>query len=188
MSDSKKIWIEMGYKCFAWHGPEGVKVDAIANHIGISRSSFYHNFCDFEHFEEELFNYHWQQSKLMAQEGKSIHDFYPAYAKHLEKYKDWLFFHKHMFLLRKTEEKYNAQFKKVRAITEDKLREIWLKTAGLSHLPIQHIEHFSYLMRESLFGRIHYESFNAELLKEKLEALNLSFRILLSDETQSKSA
>ena len=180
MSTTKELWIATGYKCFAWHGPEGVNIDALAQHIGKSRSTFYHSFTDFETFEKALFEFHLVQSVAIVDEGKSIHTFFPDYADLLVKYKDWLFFHKHMFLLRHSYQKYDDQFMMAREITESKLLEIWLKTADLETIPKEKIEHFSYIIRETIFIRLNYDSFSADVLKSEVEKINSTFHVLLS--------
>jgi AcrR family transcriptional regulator len=63
----KTIWIEAGYERFAQAGLAGLKVEALAKQVGVSKSSFYHHFADMELFVEQLLARHTQQAAVLAE-------------------------------------------------------------------------------------------------------------------------
>lgn len=64
-TDIRTAWIEAGYDRFAKAGPEGLKVERLAQIVGKSKSSFYHLFADLEIFSTFLLDYHRQQAGIM---------------------------------------------------------------------------------------------------------------------------
>jgi AcrR family transcriptional regulator len=59
-------WLFAGYELFAEKGPEGLKIEVLAQKVGISKSSFYHHFADLELFTDFLLKYYLDQAKRMA--------------------------------------------------------------------------------------------------------------------------
>lgn len=66
MKEAEKIWIETGYKCFAFNGPNGLKVERLSKDVGKNKSSFYHLFADLEIFTERLLEFHLSQAKAIS--------------------------------------------------------------------------------------------------------------------------
>lgn len=66
MTDHKEVWIKAGYEFFAISGHAGLKIEPLAKHVGISKSSFYHHFADLEVFTELLLKHHLQQAHIIA--------------------------------------------------------------------------------------------------------------------------
>ena len=50
MKEIEKKWLEVGYRCFADRGPNGLKVERLSKKVGKNKSSFYHLFADLEVF------------------------------------------------------------------------------------------------------------------------------------------
>ena len=61
------IWIEVGYKTFAYNGPSGLKVEKLAKAAKKNKSSFYHYFADLEIFISRLLTHHISQAEIMAE-------------------------------------------------------------------------------------------------------------------------
>lgn len=66
MREIEKIWLETGYKCFAYEGPKGLKVERLSKEVGKNKSSFYHLFADLEVFTESLLEFHLRRAKNIS--------------------------------------------------------------------------------------------------------------------------
>ncbi len=66
MRESEKIWLEIGYKCFAHNGPNGLKVERLSKEVGKNKSSFYHLFADLEVFTERLLELHLSRAQAIS--------------------------------------------------------------------------------------------------------------------------
>ncbi|GAA4274384.1 hypothetical protein U6A24_15540 [Aquimarina gracilis] len=66
MREIEKIWLETGYKCFAYNGPKELKVERLSKEIGKNKSSFYHLFADLEVFTENLLEFHLRRAKMVS--------------------------------------------------------------------------------------------------------------------------
>ncbi len=62
----EQIWIEKGYKTFAYEGPNGLKIERLSKSVGKNKSSFYHYFSDIEIFVQELLAFHLNQVEEIA--------------------------------------------------------------------------------------------------------------------------
>ncbi|MCA0959701.1 TetR/AcrR family transcriptional regulator [Muricauda ruestringensis] len=66
MRKIEKIWLETGYKFFAYEGPKGLKVERLSKEVGKNKSSFYHLFADLEVFTERLLEFHLSRAKNIS--------------------------------------------------------------------------------------------------------------------------
>ncbi len=66
MREAEKIWLETGYKCFAYNGPNGLRIERLAKEVGKNKSSFYHFFADLEVFTERLLELHLSRAKAIS--------------------------------------------------------------------------------------------------------------------------
>lgn len=66
MKEIEKVWLEAGYKCFAYEGPKSLKVERLSKEIGKNKSSFYHLFVDLEIFTERLLELHLNKAKAVS--------------------------------------------------------------------------------------------------------------------------
>jgi len=179
MGKAKDIWLSTGYTQFAIYGPESVNVERLAVLVGKSRSSFYHNFGDAEGFEEALFEYHAGLTLKFSKAVEPIESMFPQYANIVEQFRDWVFFHRQMFLLRNKKKKYNNVFEATLAITSIKTSELWCKQAGLCDVPNANMQQFFYTVREVFLTRIEYTSFTAESFTKVIKELNEAFAFLI---------
>jgi AcrR family transcriptional regulator len=70
-TDNKEKWILKGYEHFALEGLSGLKIEPIANEVGISKSSFYHHFGDIECFIELLLKHHIERSLVISKKERN---------------------------------------------------------------------------------------------------------------------
>ncbi len=66
MREIEKKWLEFGYRCFAYEGPNGLKVERLSKEVGKNKSSFYHLFADLEIFTERLLELHLSRAKAIS--------------------------------------------------------------------------------------------------------------------------
>jgi AcrR family transcriptional regulator len=92
MIDSKHAWIQAGYTLFGLQGESGLKVEVLAQKVGISKSSFYHHFADMEGFMEQLLRYHLQQSRLISEKERQATSIDPDLVNILVEHRDDLLF------------------------------------------------------------------------------------------------
>jgi len=180
MGDTRKIWVIEGYKQFAMYGPGAVKIDRLSSLINKSRSSFYHNFGDWEGFEDSLLEYHHKQSKKLAKAIATIENLFPDYADVLSGFRDWTFFHRQMFLLQHRNKKFKKAFERTNGVTGAKSSELWCKEAGLSDIAQAKTGKFFVTVREAFFTRIEYNSFSAENYIKIVKELNQTFLFMLA--------
>jgi AcrR family transcriptional regulator len=76
--DSTTPWLHTGYALFAAAGPQGVKVEVLAQQVGISKSSFYHHFADLEVFIQLLLAHHLKQAQHLAEKEAACASINPA--------------------------------------------------------------------------------------------------------------
>ena len=181
MKNSKTIWLKEAYAQFARYGRDSLKVDSLASLVGKSRSSFYHLFGDMEEFMHDLLDYHWERSKIFAEELKTIDTFYPGFAKLLEKNKDWAFFHINCSMQRDKDNYCARQFQKVTELIENNITLLWARTIGLDSLPVAKTRELYRVMREIIFARMDYDTYSAEFLDQEMKQLNDSIRFMLKD-------
>ena len=67
MGKAEAIWIQEGYKTFAYGGPQSLKIELLARKIQRNKSGFYHYFADLELFTEKLLDHHLVQAHLLAE-------------------------------------------------------------------------------------------------------------------------
>ncbi|MBH0014728.1 helix-turn-helix transcriptional regulator, partial [Pseudoalteromonas sp. NZS100_1] len=54
-------WIEAAQRMLVDEGITGLKVDRLANRLGVTRGGFYHNFKDRDEFFDQIIR-HWEES------------------------------------------------------------------------------------------------------------------------------
>ncbi|WP_281612608.1 TetR/AcrR family transcriptional regulator [Flammeovirga sp. SubArs3] len=75
--EKQQLWINAGYKVYSTEGPNGLKVERLAKVVGVSKSSFYHYFADLECFIDDLFRYHLEQCKIIAEKERHCEKIHP---------------------------------------------------------------------------------------------------------------
>lgn len=66
MKEIEKIWLEAGYKYFAYGGPKELKIERLSKEVEKNKSSFYHFFADLEVFTESLLEFHLSRAKNIS--------------------------------------------------------------------------------------------------------------------------
>lgn len=72
MKEAEKPWIEIGYRSFAYDGPQSIKIERLSRELNKNKSSFYHLFAETEIFINRLLAYHMTQAKIIASKEADI--------------------------------------------------------------------------------------------------------------------
>lgn len=96
-------WIQTGYDLCSNSGFESLKIEQLANKVGISKSSFYHHFSDLERFKEVLFEYHIDRCRILRNKEEACHNIEPELVDALIEHKTDLLFHKQLRMHRNQE-------------------------------------------------------------------------------------
>lgn len=175
----KDTWVETGYRLAAQHGLDALKIDRIAKLLGKSRSGFYHCFGDMEGYEDALCDHHYERAVHLADALSETDHFYPDYVYLIADHKDYVFFHKQLYLQRLSNKKYDACFQRAKALTEPKTMELWKKSAQLEKNPTEQVRAFFEVIREVVFTKMDYETFTGESFNKTVLDVNKSFHFLL---------
>jgi len=178
VSNKRDIWLKVGYEVLARFGPDSLAVDRLSAQVGKSRSSFYHLFGDRESYLEQLFDYHWEQSKQIAQELDYAKTFYTDLAQLLYDHKHWAFSHMQMYHNRDKDKSYQNWFTKVTDMIEPKIASLWIKTVRPKEMPPNKTTELYRIIRESMFSKMNYEGFTPEQFDKDIRKLNESLNFL----------
>lgn len=162
MTDSEEIWIKAGYETFALLGKEGLKVEKLAQRVGISKSSFYHRFADIEVFEEHLFKYHLQQCVIIADKEKAVSSIKPELVNVLVEHKIDLLFNRQL-RFNQQNKKYKEILNRSNMVIGNEFIIIWQKDLQLNLTQLQ-LQGIFELALENFFLKINAENLNAEWL------------------------
>jgi len=179
--DGKYIWLKTAHTQFAKYGESALRVDALSKVVGKSRSSFYHLFGDMENFKEALYDYALEVTRSFVEESKDIDVYFPDYGEVVIKYKDMLFFNRHLFLGRTTNARYAQLWKIISEITDNKTEELWMKMIDLENLPPRQREKFYKTIRTAAFMRLEYDEYTYERMHKNVIDINRSFGFLMED-------
>lgn len=122
-------WIEVGYKAFAYGGPQSLKIQPLASQVGKNKSSFYHLFADLEVFTSMLLSYHLAQADLLAQKeaaSKSMDEIIEVLIHH----KTDLLFNRQLQIHRENQE-FEKVFCKTNETTAAAIIGVWAQMLNL---------------------------------------------------------
>ena len=173
------LWLRFAYTNFAKFGPDELKIDRMAGKLGKSRSSFYYSFGDLENFQNDLFTYHIMKCKEFAKESADIKVLYPDYINLIVKYKDKVFFEKQLLLHQHIDPSYGKLLRKALKFSEEKSTRLWQRAAGLEAVPTGKLVEFYLAVRDTLYTRIHYDTFTSNALFVEVQKVNASFKYLV---------
>ncbi|MEO0896763.1 MAG: TetR/AcrR family transcriptional regulator [Bacteroidota bacterium] len=176
-TSAKKLpWIKEGYALFAKEGLQGVSIELIAKRVGISKSSYYHHFGDFEVFMSELLVYHIYRAEGMSAKASECEQLDPDVLNLFLEYREDMFFNKQLRLHREQPE-FKKCFESAYSLVEHAFIEQWAagvqleSKTGLARLLLQ-------LIAENFFLRITEESFDYPWFHQYIqEVSSLIFQI-----------
>lgn len=162
MSENKDIWIKTGYEIFALSGENRLKIETLAKKVGISKSSFYHHFADMEVFIELLFDYHLQQSKIIACKEKAVKTIEPELINILIEHKIDLLFNRQL-RFNQQNKLYKQTLDKSNQIIGNEFVKLWAADTKLN-LNHNQLTGLFELALENFFLLINNENINTEWL------------------------
>ncbi|MEM6265716.1 MAG: TetR/AcrR family transcriptional regulator [Bacteroidota bacterium] len=156
MTKKQEDWIHVGYRIFAYEGPQKLKVERLAKQVGKNKSSFYHFFADLVVFTEQLLAFHMEQAYIMAEKEAQCPSL-DALIDIIVEHKVDLLFNRQLRIHR-TNPDFEACFEKTNELTGPALIGIWAKTLNL--------EDNSYLA--GLVMRLGIENFYLQITDETI--------------------
>ncbi len=127
---SEQVWLEHGYRLFADEGPQALKVERMAEAVGISKSSFYHHFADMEVFVDGLLTLHFRQAVLLAEAERQAQSIDPDIIEILLQHRDALLFQRQLLMLR-SDARFAAAAQKADAIVGVEFIQVWVNDLQL---------------------------------------------------------
>jgi AcrR family transcriptional regulator len=155
---TKQDWIQAGYTAFSQMGQTALKVEVLAQTVGISKSSFYHHFADMEGFIGHLVEFHMQQIEMIAEKEYRSQNIDPELIAVQLEHKADLLFHRQVRINRA-----NPLFQNCIAQTNQTLAKsfihVWQKDLQLDIHPAL-LEEMFYMALENFFLQITEEDLN----------------------------
>lgn len=166
---TKEQWITAGYELFAHDGPKGIKVEVIASHVEISKSSFYHHFVDIQLYTDLLLHYHLERAAIVAAQEKACTSIDPGIITVLMENKIDLLFNRQLRVHRDVP-KFRKCFEASNKLAESAMMELWAKETGLS-FDSRLVEILFALAVENFYLQITGETLRYEWLSEYFSKL-----------------
>ncbi len=161
---NKENWIEIGYEQFALYGQGELKIERIAKKVGISKSSFYHQFADIDLFIEHLLKHHISQSRIIAEKERNVKNVTPELVNVLIEHKTDLLFNRQLRINRNNK-LYNETLSKSNKIVGDAFVHVWIKELNLK-LTQTKINGIFELALENFYLQINKDNLNSDWLSE----------------------
>lgn len=177
MKENEEVWIKTGYDVFSLLGKSGLKVEQLAQKVGISKSSFYHRFADIEVFEEHLFEFHLRQAKIMAEKEKAVSCINPQLINILIEHKTDLLFNRQL-RFNQHDKRYKEILEKSNQVIGNEFIIVWANDLKVNFTHQQLAGIFE-LALENFFLQINAENLNFEWLERYFGNLKRIVRSLL---------
>lgn len=162
MTNSRDIWIQVGYEAFAADGPGGLKIEAMARRAGISKSSFYHHFADLDIFTDCLLTEHLRHNHLMAQKEQQATCIAPDLVQILADHRTDLLFHKQLRVHR-NHPPFLQTLQQADLITGSAFALVWVRELNL-RMSDRQLSAFFELALENFYLQIHADNLHVAWL------------------------
>lgn len=166
---SKLKWLKKGYELVAESGFQHLKIEPLAQLVGISKSSFYHHFADLEVFQEQLLALHLDRAEVMAAKEKNAKSIDPELVDIILEHGLDLLFHRQLRFHR-NQPAFDQAVQKAESLIGDALLELWVKDL---HLPFskEQLRGVFGMAMENFFLQIHPENLSQSWLREYFSQL-----------------
>ncbi len=164
MAKGKEIWIEKGYEVFALHGPSGLKVEALAKALDISKSSFYHHFADMEVFTSHLIAHHLKRCEIIALKESNAKNIDPELIDILIEFRLDLLFNRQLRFSRNNIE-FSQAVQKTDVMVGNAFVMLWVKELNLNFSP-EKIAALFELALENFYLQITFDNLNQRWLSD----------------------
>jgi AcrR family transcriptional regulator len=159
MTNTRDIWLDAGYTAFARGGETGLKVEALAREIGISKSSFYHHFADADLFIEQLLQRHLQQCRVIARKEQNARNINPELIDILIAHRADLLFNRQLRILQHRTQ-FGQTLKRANEIVGNEFVRIWKQDLALP-LTVTQLEGLFTLALENFYLQINEDTLNS---------------------------
>ncbi|GBF50118.1 transcriptional regulator, TetR family [Leptospira ryugenii] len=169
MKETSLAWLAAAYKIFALEGKSGLKIERLARLVGLSKSSFYHHFVDFDFFFEMLLAYHEERILQLLEAEKMCERLVPDFIDLCLERKDDLFFHQKVRTLR-SDTKIDSLLKRMDTQVMHVFLSIWSKEIK-GKWSLDQLQSLYPLASEYFFSNLTEDSFQKESLSELFQKL-----------------
>jgi len=155
----EQLWLEAGYRTFAYEGPQALRVEKLAKAVQKNKSSFYHFFSDLEVFTERLLNVHLTQARVMSSKESAAQSAAELTSILLEHKVDLLF--NRQLRIHRDHADFQACFTKTNEISMPAFMPLWKTIIDLNEN--SHLAHLVLVLSmENFFLQITEETLNSE--------------------------
>lgn len=158
------IWIEGGYQVFGTEGLKGLKVERLSAKIGVSKSSFYYSFIDFEKYFQELIQVHKERLSILADQESKCQSIDPELIEIFMEYKWDLFFNKQL-RFSGLYSQYSQILEEADTLAKKHFVKLWKKDLALNINDSQ-LESLFHLALENFYFRLNEETIEYSYLSQ----------------------
>lgn len=175
-----QIWIDAGYKTFAFEGPQALRIEKLAKTVEKNKSSFYHFFADLEVFTERLLEAHLVAAKVLSdKEAKAENE--AELTDLLMEHKIDLLFNRQLRIHRDHSD-FQACFMKTNEISLPGFLPVWKKIIGLTEN--NHLAQMVLMLSmENFFLQITDETLNASWMAAYFEKIRAMVKLFKNTNT-----
>ncbi|MCU0419721.1 MAG: TetR/AcrR family transcriptional regulator [Cyclobacteriaceae bacterium] len=163
-SDTKAIWIKLGYETFALKGQGALKIERLAKQVGKSKSSFYHHFADIDSFIETLLKHHIDQSYVIADQERTANKIDPDLINVLLAHQTDLLFNRQL-RINQNVKLFNDTLCRSNKIVGEAFKTVWVKDLNLK-LNDRQMEGIFTLALQNFYLQINVDTLNPKWLSE----------------------
>ena len=171
----KQVWLERGYDAFAIAGKGALKIETLAQQVGISKSSFYHHFADLDVFMEQLLALHLERATGLANKERNAKSIDPELIEILVEHKTDLLFSRQLKVHR-DEPGYQQVLQQTQQLIGSDFVKLWARELQWKG-PMPQLEVLFALALENFYLQISAETLEPEWLRNYFSQLASMLRV-----------
>lgn len=171
----KQVWLEQGYLAFAMAGKGGLKIEVLAQQVGISKSSFYHHFADVDAFMEQLLAMHTLRATVLAGKERNADSIDPALIEILVEHKTDLLFSRQL-KVHPNEPSYQKVLQQTQQLIGTDFVKLWARELQWKG-PMQQLEVLFALALENFYLQMSAETLQPQWLRDYFAQLASMLRV-----------
>jgi AcrR family transcriptional regulator len=171
----KQLWLEKGYDAFAIAGKGALKIEALAQQVGISKSSFYHHFADLDVFMEQLLAMHLKRASTLATKERNARSIDPELIDILKEHKTDLLFSRQLKVHR-DEPGYQVVLRQTQQLIGNDFVKLWARELQWKG-PMPQLEVLFSLALENFYLQISAETLEPQWLRDYFSQLTSMIRV-----------
>jgi AcrR family transcriptional regulator len=171
----KQVWLEQGYGAFAIAGKGALKIEALAQQVGISKSSFYHHFADLDVFMEQLLALHLERASTLATKERNAKSIDPELIDILLAHKTDLLFSRQLKVHR-DEPGYQVVLQRTQQLIGSDFVKLWARELQWKG-PMPQLEVLFSLALENFYLQISAETLEPQWLRDYFSQLTSMIRV-----------